>query len=287
MQMPPRTAWQSDDESVPVPVAQPVWAAQTPIAGVVVDSALHRHITDCDSGVVLASSPPIARDLLVVEGLEEGPCESCPSGAVCICISCILLLFSVILMSVGIALSSAANDIDPKVDFRNLGQVCNVTSVSQTSEKERVTCHKQGKHTVCSDQFSWVFDIDSKGKYQSLTTSFIDRCNPCKEHPPEPCPCDDKAFPALPPFEVGELVTCWEPTNPKTVRETYNCGNEPCYRIIDPAEDVKAMQSGAMSWVVFGGIVFVPAVAGIGCSCQGSCFGSSSSESRDARTHPT
>jgi hypothetical protein len=216
-------------------------------------------------------------------------CESQGCGAVCCVISSLLMITALVSISVGIALSAEASEIDPDADFTELGRVCKLTSVSQTMDNGKITCHKQGEHRVCSDQFSWTFSVPEMGEYQSLETEFIARCDPCDHHPPRPCPCDDAATPALPPLNLDEMATCWEPKNPETVRETYRCGNAPCYRIIDPAEDVEALQESASSLITFFVVFFlVPSIVGLGavghCSSKGKCLAECCGS---ARTHPS
>ena len=66
-------------------------------------------------------------------------------------------------------------------------------------------------------------------------------------------------------FEIGEEVDCWKPVdagNKDDVSDLYKCGNDDCYKIFDPAEEIKVNNKwGYWVLLVFGGIEIVIAAA--------------------------
>ena len=130
---------------------------------------------------------------------------------------------------------------DPAADFRPFPELCTVTSSTYEwdnkcenemggSEDCSVQCHANWQYSFCVD--TGPGSAVSACGYQSRTEEKLVCDGPCDR-------CDKAATPT---FVPDQQTKCWKPApgfNP--IDTHYRCGNTPlCYKIFDPADDLKA-----------------------------------------------
>ena len=82
---------------------------------------------------------------------------------------------------------------------------------------------------------------NSLGRNKEVTFSRqYEKCDKCKSRTTTPM------------FAVGRLKRCWEPVPGFIPEYPYSCGNKPCYKIFDPADDVEAAVGYSTNLTVLG-----------------------------------
>ena len=146
---------------------------------------------------------------------------------------------------------------DPAADFRPFPELCNITSstyeweykcgqieqIEYSIPRQLQVGRQLQAGASCSDQcyanWQYSFCVDtgpgsavSACGYQSRTEEKLVCDGPCSD-------CNKAATPT---FVPDQQTKCWKPApgfNP--IDTHYRCGNTPlCYKIFDPAHDVKA-----------------------------------------------
>jgi hypothetical protein len=129
---------------------------------------------------------------------------------------------------------------DPAADFRPFPELCTVTSSTyewdskceddDMSEHCRVKCFANWQYSFCVD--TGPGSAVSACGYQSRTEEKLVCDSGCSR-------CNKAATPT---FVPDQQTKCWKPApgfNP--IDTHYRCGNTPlCYKIFDPADDLKA-----------------------------------------------
>jgi hypothetical protein len=154
---------------------------------------------------------------------------------------------------------------DPAADFRPFPELCNITSStyewdSKCEGQLQVGRQLQMGGTSCSIQcyanWQYSFCVDtgpgsavSACGYQSRTEEKLVCGGPCSD-------CNKAATPT---FVPDQQTKCWKPApgfNP--IDTHYRCGNTPlCYKIFDPADDLKAATQKNSTLLVVGVILLL------------------------------
>ena len=155
---------------------------------------------------------------------------------------------------------------DPAADFRPFPELCTVTSSTYewNSKCERRRQLQVGRQlqagASCSDQcyanWQYSFCVDtgpgsavSACGYQSRTEEKLVCDSGCSR-------CNKAATPT---FVPDQQTKCWKPApgfNP--IDTHYRCGNTPlCYKIFDPADDLKAATDESKTPLILGLIFFL------------------------------
>ena len=154
---------------------------------------------------------------------------------------------------------------DPAADFRPFPELCNITSStyewdSKCEGQLQVGRQLQMGGTSCSIQcyanWQYSFCVDtgpgsavSACGYQSRTEDKLVCDRPCSD-------CNKAATPT---FVPDQQTKCWKPApgfNP--IDTHYRCGNTPlCYKIFDPADDLKAATQKNSTLLVVGVILLL------------------------------
>jgi len=128
---------------------------------------------------------------------------------------------------------------DPAADFRPFPQLCTVTSSTYEWDSKCEDDMSEHCHYQCHANWQYSFCVDtgpgsavSACGYQSRTEEKLVCDGPCSR-------CNKAATPT---FVPDQQTKCWKPApgfNP--IDTHYRCGNTTiCYKIFDPADDLKA-----------------------------------------------
>ena len=149
---------------------------------------------------------------------------------------------------------------DPAADFRPFPELCTVTSSTYEwkhkceNELGRDSCHDNPVKCYANWQYSFCVDTGpgsavSACGYQSRTEEKLVCDGPCDR-------CDKAATPT---FVPDQQTKCWKPApgfNP--IDTHYRCGNTPlCYKIFDPADDLKAVTKKNSAPLVVGVVLLL------------------------------
>ena len=277
----------------PPPVAaQPVELEPSPDRGVVVDGVRHHNLQPF-SGVGRLVVSHSGRLLRGASSIDQPPsCEQtfC-CGAACAAFSCGVLILAVVLFVSAATLGDDAEGLDPDADFRSLGAVCNITSTEHTAQEDEVYCKGPGDVVICSDGYSWTFTVPGEGEWRSVATPAERRCS-C-----ENCKCaksEPDARAQL--FATGETVECWAPVGDReSLHDAYECPNDKCYRVVDPAKDVELYAETAAGYLYGAWACLALALIGFCaiavCSSEGACLCAEGGpkvgmRNTNSRTHP-
>ena len=146
---------------------------------------------------------------------------------------------------------------DPAADFRPFPELCTVTSSTyewdskceddDMSEHCRVKCFANWQYSFCVD--TGPGSAVSACGYQSRTEEKLVCDSGCSR-------CNKAATPT---FVPDQQTKCWKPApgfNP--IDTHYRCGNTPlCYKIFDPADDLKAATDENKKPLIVGVILLV------------------------------
>lgn len=194
---------------------------------------------------------------------------------VCIVIIIISLALSIWFLSTNNNYTSP----DSTKDFINLGQVANITSlikwtniqeplkVNYANNIDSFILHTSLSETHCYGYIKYYFTVFNRGNYSSI----IEKIGPIKDNNTcqkpiknryfdnaltgvrattsskpmdlsmdfmEDC-CNQSIFNGS--YHIGQLVTCWQPASDNY--KQYNCGNDACYKIFDPKNDITDISS--------------------------------------------
>ena len=149
---------------------------------------------------------------------------------------------------------------DPAADFRPFPELCTVTSSTYEwkhkceNELGRDSCHDNPVKCYANWQYSFCVDTGpgsavSACGYQSRTEEKLVCDSGCSR-------CNKAATPT---FVPDQQTKCWKPApgfNP--IDTHYRCGNTPlCYKIFDPADDLKAATDESKTPLILGLIFFL------------------------------
>eukprot|EP00451_Oxyrrhis_marina_P007147 CAMPEP_0204277532 /NCGR_PEP_ID=MMETSP0468-20130131/29360_1 /ASSEMBLY_ACC=CAM_ASM_000383 /TAXON_ID=2969 /ORGANISM="Oxyrrhis marina" /LENGTH=242 /DNA_ID=CAMNT_0051254331 /DNA_START=29 /DNA_END=757 /DNA_ORIENTATION=+ len=135
----------------------------------------------------------------------------------------------------------AAEELNPGADFSRLPEACVIADVIHSSREE------EDSHGYrCYDDYSYIFSYQGQ-RYKSRQDGVLRYGGVCSGSQPR-----------APVYIVGEEVPCWQP-NTRPVAVQYNCGNQMCYKVFDPEEEVKiakdtgdAMEAAGLSSLICG-----------------------------------
>ena len=145
---------------------------------------------------------------------------------------------------------------DPAADFRPFPQLCTVTSSTYEWDSKCKDDMNEHCHVQCHANWQYSFCVDtgpgsavSACGYQSRTEEKLVCDGPCSR-------CNKAATPT---FVPDQQTKCWKPApgfNP--IDTHYRCGNTPlCYKILDPADDLKAATDENKKPLIVGVVLLV------------------------------
>uniref|UniRef100_A0A7S4GLD3 Uncharacterized protein n=1 Tax=Oxyrrhis marina TaxID=2969 RepID=A0A7S4GLD3_OXYMA len=147
----------------------------------------------------------------------------------------------IVLLIEGDHYGDTAEDLNPRADFSKLPESCIIEDVIHAYREE-----EDGYGYHCYDDYSYIFSYQGC-QYRSRQNEALRYDGLCRESQPR-----------IPLFVVGEEVPCWQP-NVRPVAAQYNCGNDMCYKIFDPQNEVAiaedtgdAMEAAGISSLVCG-----------------------------------
>lgn len=149
-----------------------------------------------------------------------------------------------------------ASQSDAATDFRQFSAPCTIARAVVT-RREEVRRRKSGSgktrrytdQDYCVEDWTYYFCLpgdagSSCSSYASKSKTFETRVytdTDCQTGTSEPV--------AGRTFTQGQQVKCWEPVDGYTPGEPYTCGNQPCYMIFDPSEELDEHETnGATAW---------------------------------------
>jgi len=147
----------------------------------------------------------------------------------------------IVLLIEGDNYGDTAEDLNPRADFSKLPESCIIEDVIHSYREE-----EDGYGHHCYDDYSYVFSYQG-GRYRSRGNAALRYDGVCHG--------SQRRSPV---FVVGEEVPCWKP-NISPVPAQYNCGNDMCYKIFDPENEVEiakdtgdAMEAAGLSSLLSG-----------------------------------
>jgi len=161
----------------------------------------------------------------------------------CFLIGTAFLTAGSVFVPMGLRDEKKALALDPEEDFYLLDQPCSIESVVHV-ESEQKRCSRElasGTKSYydcgCKDVYYYTFDaVQLLGEeeydylgygYRSDSLTVNRGVSTCKGSARK-----------LPPWEQGEQVQCWRPSQPGVAPPTqYQCANTDCIKVLDPRQD--------------------------------------------------
>jgi len=191
-------------------------------------------------------------------------CAWCFTAACC-CVACSILISGMILIPAGNAAKESASLLDVDNDFTYLGQSCQIRIVGHETDTTKEGSDGN-QHVLCWDLYTYSFSKEGETITYLSKAERVFRSKSPGEDERSACFGDE----AEPTFTVGQLAKCWEP-KVLPVPEEYQCGNEACVKVFDPADDIADALAAAQGMIGGGIACFV-----VGCLCCYICVGGGS-----------
>jgi len=182
-----------------------------------------------------------------------------------------LIIAGSVLVPFGLRDEKEALALDPEADFFLLDEPCSIDSHVYVESNQKRCCEKSGDSTKCrdcgcEDVYYYVFDamqlVDEEG-YDYIGSGYQSDFFTVDRLFTKSC---DNSSPKLPPWEQGEQVQCWRPSQPGVaLPRQYQCGNEDCIKIFDPQQDKDEAHANAVRMRYGGLVTFVVAFICIFC----------------------
>ena len=179
-----------------------------------------------------------------------------------VCLIGITMVFGLVgfcVTVVGVVKLVEAQARDVNKDFELLSVTDGIDSrcvIDSWQSSREGSCDSEG-HCSCDDKYRFEFclhgDRYSNGvcatTYESKQASqnvCSNRCGSCSHINTQPH------------YAAGEFVTCWQPQPGYDPGSPYSCGNDECYKIFDPADEISDATTAGATMIPFGLIVHKP-----------------------------
>ena len=194
------------------------------------------------------------------------------TALICFVMAAVFTAIGAGIIPLGESKLETARALEPEKEFEALGLTCEISSIDSVSQEEKICSRKervrQGDGTnkevckewrlECSDVFTFQYTYNETGvvEYEGIE-EFVRR-------PQNPYGCSNNKPKGAPSRAVSDKIDCWRPRDGLTssdIDSMYNCLNDPCFKMVDPALEVASAETRAKMLILVGKVLL--GVAGL------------------------